>query len=217
MIYTTRSHRHSSTLMKVGVGVATCAVAVTFAAVALGSSSTSIGWVSNSALGERILTGPSGRTLYMLSPETSSRLLCRNSECMKFWPPLTASSVDKVRLGAGVHGKVGLLRRSSLHHAGANTIIISNGVSQVTLNGHPLYYFSGDRHRDEVNGQNFKSFGGTWEVLGASGQPSSKAPGSGLAPSAPASSGSEMFAGSALRQALQQLDRTREQLPLGGG
>jgi predicted lipoprotein with Yx(FWY)xxD motif len=169
--------RHS-TMLKIGTAVATLAVAVTFAAIALGSSSTSISSTSNSSLGEHILTGPSGHTLYVLLPETTSHLLCKSSECLKFWPPLKASSASSVKLGAGVHGKVGILHRSG-------------GVSQVTLNGHPLYYFAGDSGRDEVGGQNLKSFGGTWHVLSDSGQPSSKAASSSKAPSAPAPSSSE--------------------------
>jgi len=56
----------------------------------------------------------------------------------------------------------------------------------VTLNGHPLYFFAEDKARGEVNGQNFKGFGGTWHVLSDSGQPSSKAPGSSNAPAASA-------------------------------
>ncbi len=160
--------RHQ-TMLKLGMAVATFAVAVTFAAIALGSSSTSISSASNASLGEHILAGPSGHTLYALSPETSSHLLCKSSECLKFWPPLKASSAGKVKLGAGVHGKVGILRRS-------------DGISQVTLGGRPLYYFSGDGGRGEVNGQNLKSFGGTWHVLGASGTPSAVKP---VSPGAP--------------------------------
>jgi len=53
---------------------------------------------------------------------------------------------------------------------------------QVTLNGLPLYRFAEDRASGEVNGQNFKSFGGTWHVLSDAGVPSSKQP----AASAPA-------------------------------
>jgi predicted lipoprotein with Yx(FWY)xxD motif len=158
-----------STMLKIGMTVATLAVAAAFAATALGSSSTSVSSASNASLREHILAGPSGHTLYALSPETSSHLLCKSSECLKFWPPLKASSAGKVKLGAGVHGKVGILHRS-------------NGISQVTLNGHPLYYFSGDSGRDEVNGQSLKGFGGTWHVLSASGQPSSKAPAASGAP-----------------------------------
>jgi predicted lipoprotein with Yx(FWY)xxD motif len=170
--------RRRATIVKIGASVAALALAATFAAMALASSSTSIDSASNSSLGEHILVGSSGRTLYVLSPETTSHLLCKSSECLKFWPPLTASSAKDVKLGSGVHGAVGILHRSG-------------GTSQVTLNGHPLYYFAGDSGRDEVGGQNFKSFGGTWHVLSDSGQPSSKAASSSKAPSAPAPSSSE--------------------------
>jgi hypothetical protein len=53
---------------------------------------------------------------------------------------------------------------------------------QVTLNGLPLYRFAEDRSSGEVNGQNFKGFGGIWHVLGVSGAPSSTAPMSASAP-----------------------------------
>jgi predicted lipoprotein with Yx(FWY)xxD motif len=159
--------------VKWGVAAATLAIAATFAAIALASGSTSVDSASSATLGESVLVGSSGHTLYELSPETTSHLLCKSSECLKFWPPLSASSASKVKLGAGVHGKVGILHRS-------------NGISQVTLNGHPLYFFAEDKARGEVNGQNFKGFGGTWHVLSDSGQPSSKAPGSSTAPAASA-------------------------------
>jgi len=159
--------------LKWGVAAATLAIAATFAAIALASGSTSVDSASSATLGESVLVGSSGHTLYELSPETASHLLCKSSECLKFWPPLSASSASKVKLGAGVHGKVGILHRSG-------------GISQVTLNGHPLYFFAEDKARGEVNGQNFKGFGGTWHVLSDSGQPSSKAPGSSNAPAASA-------------------------------
>jgi hypothetical protein len=55
-------------------------------------------------------------------------------------------------------------------------------VLQVTLDGQPLYRFAEDHASGEVNGQNFKGFGGTWHVLGDSGRPSSKAPAAASAP-----------------------------------
>jgi predicted lipoprotein with Yx(FWY)xxD motif len=158
--------------LKTGVAAVVIALAATFAAIAFASSSVTVSSASSSSLGERILVGPSGHTLYELSPETTSHLLCKSSECLKFWPPLKASSASKVKLGSGVHGKVGILHRSG-------------GVSQVTLNGHPLYYFVKDTASGEVNGQNFKGFGGTWHVLTSSGAPSSTEPGAN-APAAPA-------------------------------
>ncbi len=169
--------RHRARRVTWGMAAATLALAATFAAIALASGSTSVDSASNASLGESVLVGSSGHTLYELSPETTHTLLCRTSECLKFWPPLSASSASKVKLGSGVHGKVGILHRS-------------NGVSQVTLNGHPLYFFAEDKGRGEVNGQNFKSFGGTWHVLSSSGQPSSKAPGSSNAPAPSSSEGS---------------------------
>ncbi len=162
-----------ATRLKSAVAVVAIALAGVFAAMALASGSTSVDSASSSTLGESILVGSSGHTLYELSPETTSHLLCKSSECLKFWPPLTASSASKVKLAPGVHGKVGILHRS-------------NGTSQVTLNGHPLYFFAEDKARGEVNGQNFKGFGGTWHVLSDSGQPSSKASGSSNAPAASA-------------------------------
>jgi predicted lipoprotein with Yx(FWY)xxD motif len=167
---TAQPRRRRATALKAGTVAVALALAATFAALALASSSVSVDSASNSKLGERILVNSSGRTLYVLSPETSAHLLCKSSECLKSWPPLKASSASKVKLASGVHGKVGILHRS-------------DGVSQVMLNGHPLYFFAEDKARGEVNGQNLKSFGGTWHVLTPSGSPSSKA-----AASAPASS-----------------------------
>jgi Secreted repeat of unknown function len=42
---------------------------------------------------------------------------------------------------------------------------------QVTAEGAPLYYFSGDSAAGQVNGQGLKSFGGIWHAVQASGQP----------------------------------------------
>jgi predicted lipoprotein with Yx(FWY)xxD motif/sugar lactone lactonase YvrE len=128
-----------------------------------------IGSASNSKLGEQVLVNSQGRTLYALSPETTSHLLCKSSECLKFWPPLTVPSrKTKLLAGAGVHGKLGILRRS-------------DGVLQVTLRGMPLYRYSGDHAKGEANGQGISSFGGTWHAATASSSSSSTTP----APSTP--------------------------------
>ncbi|HTW43813.1 MAG TPA: hypothetical protein VMD79_16015 [Solirubrobacteraceae bacterium] len=159
----TGRRRRTGRTLKAGVAAAPLALAAFFAAMALASSATGVSSASNAKLGEHILVNSAGRTLYVLSPETTSHLLCKSSECLKFWPPLKASSTSDVKLGTGVHGTVGIL-----HRAG--------GISQVTLNGHPLYTFAEDDASGEVNGQNLKSFGGVWHVLSDAGQPSSTAP-----------------------------------------
>lgn len=150
--------------------------AVAAVALASGSQTPTVGSASNAKLGETVLVSAQGRTLYALSPETSRHLLCKSGECLHVWPPLTVKSHStKLKAGAGVHGSLGLLRRS-------------NGSFQVTLRGMPLYRFSGDHGRDESNGEGLQSFGGTWHAVTASSGATAKPtePATPPAPSMPA-------------------------------
>jgi predicted lipoprotein with Yx(FWY)xxD motif len=169
------SHRRVSGLT-IGIAALTLGFAASLAALALaaGGSST-VTLASNTKLGEQIVVDAQGRTLYALSPETAHRLLCKSSECLKFWPPLTVrSSKTKLTAGSGVHGRLAILRRH-------------NGVLQVTLGGLPLYRYSGDHAKSEANGQSIHSFGGTWHVISATGGASPAAP---TAPTTPTTPGS---------------------------
>lgn len=130
-------------------------LAGSLAAIALASSSSTVISSGNSKLG-KVAVNSQGRTLYVLSPETTHHLLCKSSECLKFWPPLTASSKAKLVVSGGVKGSLGLLNRGK-------------GVTQVTLNGEPLYFYAGDHGKGQTNGQDIKSFGGTWHVITVSG------------------------------------------------
>jgi len=144
--------------------LAICAAAVTvalvasFAAMALasGSAAPTVGSATNAKFGsEKIVVDAHGRTLYALSPETTHHLLCKTNECLHDWPPLTVHSrKGKLTAGPGVHGHLGILRRS-------------NGTFQVTLGGVALYHFSGDSAKGAANGESIKSFGGTWHVISA--------------------------------------------------
>jgi predicted lipoprotein with Yx(FWY)xxD motif len=130
---------------------------VTVVATAFGASSAlTLNSASSSMLGKPVVVNPQGRTLYALSPETSKHLLCKSKECLGNWPPLTVKSAKtKLKAGSGVSGKLAVLRRS-------------NGKFQVTLNGRPLYRFSGDKGKAESNGEGIESFGGTWHAVKAS-------------------------------------------------
>ena len=139
------------------VALVTVAVVAMFAAMALASGSTAptLTAGTNTKFSEKIVLDAHGRTLYALSPETAHRLLCKSNECLKVWPPLTVrSSKTKLVDGSGVHGHLGILRRS-------------NGMLQVTLGGLPLYHFSGDSARGAANGEGIKSFGGMWHAIAA--------------------------------------------------
>jgi predicted lipoprotein with Yx(FWY)xxD motif len=137
--------------------VVTVGLVAMFAAMAFASSSRTptVGSATNANFGEKIVVDTHGRTLYALSPETTRHLLCKSNECLKFWPPLTVrSSKTKLKDGTGVHGHLGILRRTK-------------GMFQVTLGGLPLYRYSGDSTKGTANGENLKSFGGTWHVISA--------------------------------------------------
>jgi predicted lipoprotein with Yx(FWY)xxD motif len=156
--------------------VATAALALVvpllLAAVAWASALT-LSSTLNSKLGERVVVNAQGRTLYTLSGESKGHLLCKSSECLKFWPPVTVSSTKtKLKAAGRVHGRLGILRRA-------------NGLLQVTLRGLPLYRFSQDHAKGEANGQGVESFGGTWHAVVAAGGAGSTPPTTPTTPSAP--------------------------------
>jgi hypothetical protein len=45
----------------------------------------------------------------------------------------------------------------------------ADGTEQVTYNGHPLYYFEGDKKSGTIAGQGLDAFGAEWYVVGATG------------------------------------------------
>jgi predicted lipoprotein with Yx(FWY)xxD motif len=168
------SRRRPTSGLAVGIAAVTLAFAVSLAAMALvAGGAITVTSASNSKLNKTVAVDAHGRTLYVLSPETTHHLLCKSSECLKFWPPLSVrSSKTRLRAGPGVHGRLGILHRS-------------NGSLQVTLGGLPLYHYSGDHAKGEANGQNIHSFGGTWHVLSAANSASPAAPTTPTTPTTP--------------------------------
>lgn len=148
-----------------GVGLAVALGACSSSPAAGSSSSTtaapssgtgaSVSSAASSKYGT-ILVDSSGRTLYMLSGDSSTASIC-TAPCAAVWPPLTTTGSPQA--GTGV--KASLL----------GTITRSDGSKQVTYGGHPLYTFSHDSAAGQVNGEGINNFGGTWYVLGTSGQP----------------------------------------------
>lgn len=131
------------------------ALAASLAAIAIASAGAPTVKAAHNAKLGKIVVDSHGRTLYVLSPETTRHLLCKSRECFEVWPPLTVPSrKTKLKAGAGVHGRLAILRRS-------------NGMLQVTLSGMPLYRFAGDSRKGEAKGQHIHSFGGIWHVISA--------------------------------------------------
>jgi len=157
------------------LGVGACVLCASLAALVLAAVPVTVMSASSSGLGERITVDAHDHTLYALSPESTRHLLCKSSECLHVWPPLTVpSSKSELKAGSGVHGHLSILRRG-------------HGILQVTLGGLPLYRYSGDHAKGDANGQGIHSFGGTWHVLrtASNASPLAPAPSPPSAPSPP--------------------------------
>jgi predicted lipoprotein with Yx(FWY)xxD motif len=100
-----------------------------------------------------VVTDQDGRTLYLFTndsrdPSSSS---CSGA-CAQKWPPAVVGQ-DKVRV-------------SGIDTALLGTTTRPDGSKQITLNGSPLYRFSGDAKAGDANGENV---GGTWFAVTARG------------------------------------------------
>ena len=98
------------------------------------------------------VAGENGMALYIFKPDTVTASNC-NGDCAAKWPPLTVEMATDVTAGPGVTGTLGTITRA-------------DGSMQVTLGGHPLYYFAGDKAAGDVNGQGLND---VWYVAGPDG------------------------------------------------
>ncbi len=122
---------------------------------AASAGSVKVASVSISGHGKHsVLVTSSGHAVYLLTGDSTSHPKCTSSDCLGDWPAVTGKS-KKPTLGKGVKGKLTVWTHGKMH--------------QLVLNGHPLYTFAEDSSMNSANGQGLKSFGGTWELLTASG------------------------------------------------
>jgi predicted lipoprotein with Yx(FWY)xxD motif len=106
--------------------------------------------VEDSDLGQ-IVVDSEGRTLYVFLVDEGSESTCYD-DCEANWPPLT---VEGDPTGDGVDASL------------LGTTEREDGTTQVTLDGHPLYYFAADETVDDVNGQ---GMGDVWYVVSPEGE-----------------------------------------------
>jgi predicted lipoprotein with Yx(FWY)xxD motif len=123
------------------------------------------------------LTSSSGRAVYLWAKDTGTMSNC-NGACAGAWPPVTTT---------GTATASGSAKASDI-----GTITRSDGTKQVTYDGHPLYYFSGDSGPGTASGQGSDGFGAKWWLVAPTGSDvtaavtSFTAGGSAGAPAAPA-------------------------------
>ena len=108
-----------------------------------------------------VLTNSKGWTLYWFVPDTSTKSNC-NGSCIHYWPPVAGP----VTAGSGVSGTLGTITRS-------------NGATQATWNGHPLYTYIGDTGPGTDKGNGLNLSGGVWHAIILTGHA-----GAGASPSA---------------------------------
>ncbi len=109
--------------------------------------------VKQTALGNTLVDA-NGRTLYLFEADKPNRSTLSRAG-LAVWPAFTSRGTPKAMGGADA--------------ARIGTISGPAGGRQVTYNGHPLYYFVGDRRAGTVSGQRLYEFGAVWYVLSPSG------------------------------------------------
>ncbi len=110
------------------------------ASAAAGGGATVLAKAVGSA-GTVLVAGTNGMTVYTFSKDTkdSGTSACTGG-CITKWPALTVAAGATPTMGDGVAGKVGTITRTD------------DGTLQVTYNGLPLYFFSGDSAPGDANG-----------------------------------------------------------------
>jgi predicted lipoprotein with Yx(FWY)xxD motif len=94
--------------------------------------------------GVNLLTNAKGFTLYSFAPDSPNKSVCYGS-CAAYWPPVAGNA----SAGSGVTGTIGTIKRT-------------DGSTQATYDGHPLYTYVGDNAPGQAGGNNINLNGGLW-------------------------------------------------------
>jgi predicted lipoprotein with Yx(FWY)xxD motif len=109
--------------------------------------------VATSKLGQILVDGK-GMTVYLFVVDTGTSSNCYTT-CATIWPPVLTTGAAQA--GAGANASL------------LGTTTRTDGKTEVTYAGHPLYYFVQDKAAGDTTGQGINGFGGLWWVLSPSG------------------------------------------------
>ena len=110
--------------------------------------------------GTAVVTNSAGKTLYWFAPDTKTASKCTGS-CATYWPPVKGPATA----GSGVTGTLGTITRS-------------DGTTQATYDGHPLYTYVADTAPGQAKGNGLNLSGGLWYEMTVSGAKPAVAAGS---------------------------------------
>jgi predicted lipoprotein with Yx(FWY)xxD motif len=107
-----------------------------------------------SKLGTILAVGGKKMTVYMFEGDKGAASSCTGA-CASVWPPVTTSG--------------GPTASGAANSADLGTITRSDGTTQVTYKGHPLYFFAKDKDAGDAYGQGVHGFGADWYVIASTG------------------------------------------------
>ena len=110
---------------------------------------------------QQVVVDSNGMTLYWFAIDTPTKSNC-SGQCATFWPPVKGP----LTAGSGVTGTLGTITRS-------------DGTTQATYDGHPLYTFVGDKSPGQATGNGKNLSGGLWWEMTVSGSTPPAAAGAG--------------------------------------
>jgi predicted lipoprotein with Yx(FWY)xxD motif len=112
---------------------------------------------AHKTLTEKIVGAAGGFAVYTLTGDSKSHPLCRTKPCKTIWPWVTIRNGKMPTKNPLIRANLGVWKH--------------DGVSQLTLGGHPLYFFAGlppmvvgDTTKKRAHGEGIVSFGGVWHV-----------------------------------------------------
>jgi predicted lipoprotein with Yx(FWY)xxD motif len=100
-----------------------------------------------------VLADDNERTMYVFERDEAGVSSCYD-DCAANWPSVAVGLVA----GSNIDATIGSVPRD-------------DGDSQLTVNGRPVYLFSGDSQRGDINGQGLSD---VWFVIGIDGEPITK-------------------------------------------
>ncbi len=155
-----RSGRRVGAGLLVAVGLALAASACGSSGTTTGASSSASGAGSTSggvSVGKTgagtVLVDAKGMTLYAFAADSVGHSVCTGS-CATYWPPVPGA--EKAHVSSEVTAPVGTVTRS-------------DGSSQLTVAGYPMYTYAGDTAAGQDNGQGKNLSGGLWWVVNPDG------------------------------------------------
>jgi predicted lipoprotein with Yx(FWY)xxD motif len=109
--------------------------------------------VGQSSLG-KIIVDSQGHTLYLFAKDKGNMSTCYGA-CATYWPPALTSGSPAAGAGANA-SLLGVTKRT-------------DGSTQLTYAGHPLYRYIADTQPGQIAGQGANTFGALWWAVAPSG------------------------------------------------